>query len=70
MIAKIKKINNYTKHEINNFQNGKIKIVKSKSDIYKFTQESISLQANAVRHIFKNHSDQNIEVKTWTNSNN
>ena len=38
MIAKIKKINNYTKHEINNFQNGKIKIVKSKSDIYKFTQ--------------------------------
>jgi hypothetical protein len=97
MITKIKNINNYTKHEINNFRNGKIKIVKSKSDIYKFTQESIeypsntklyfgkigkdlantikkeininledyniSLQANAVRHIFKNHSSQNIEDK-------
>lgn len=95
MITKINNINNYTKHEINNFRNGKIKIVKSNNDIYKFTQESIkypsnaklyfgkigkdlantikkeininlenyniSLQTNAIRHIFKNHGTQNIE---------
>lgn len=94
MITKGKNYNNiikYTPHEINNFQNGKVRIVNNKSDIDKFITFSInhssnaklyfgkigpnladkikselnfdiknyniSIQANAVRHILKNHGD-------------
>lgn len=100
MITKIKNDNNiikYTQHEINNFQNGKVRIAKSSKDIDKFIKDSIkhssnaklyfgkigkdlankikkeinidienynvSLQANVIRHIFKNHGEKNLENK-------
>lgn len=97
MITKTKNIEKYTEHEINNFRNGKIKIVRSNDDIDKFIIDSIrypsnaklyfgkigkvladkikselnidienyniSLQANAIRHILKNHGDKSIENK-------
>ena len=69
MITKIKNINNYTKHEINNFRNGKIKIVKSKSDIYKFTQESIEYPSNAKLYFGKIGKDLANTIKKEININ-
>lgn len=50
MIAKEKNKGNiikYTQHEINNFCNGKVKVVNNKSDIDKFVTTSVKQSSNA-----------------------
>lgn len=88
---------NYTDHEINNFKNGKVKIIHQPKDVKEFIEQSIkvssnkklyfgkinsltankikkevkinlnnfniSLSSNAIRHIIKNHGNEQHENK-------
>ena len=38
---------NYSKHEINNFKNGKVKIAKNEKDVYRFIEISQKYPSNA-----------------------